>query len=94
MGTKITRSTWQDNSFWTVTQIKTEMDGKRGKAYGLLTWRGEQQGEQPSRIRGASKKTMETTRGSSRSSRTGANTGMAIISSVCNGRSRSKTTRA
>ncbi|KAG7666804.1 hypothetical protein Ndes2526B_g09557 [Nannochloris sp. 'desiccata'] len=56
MGTKITRSTWQDSSFWTVTQIKTEMDGKRGKAYGLLTWRGEQQGEQPSRIRGASKK--------------------------------------
>lgn len=31
-------------------------DGKRGKAYGLLTWRGEQQGEEPSRIRGASKK--------------------------------------
>jgi Mitochondrial 28S ribosomal protein S34 len=25
VGTKITRSTWQDNSFWTVTQIKTEM---------------------------------------------------------------------
>ncbi len=31
-------------------------DGKRGKAYGVLTWRGEQQGEQPTRINGASKK--------------------------------------
>ena len=31
-------------------------DGKRGKAYGVLTWRGEQQGEEHTRIRGASKK--------------------------------------
>lgn len=31
-------------------------DGKHGKAYGILTWRGQQQNEAPRRINGAAKK--------------------------------------
>ena len=31
-------------------------DGKSGKAYGVLTWRGEQQREEASRVRGSYKK--------------------------------------
>lgn len=34
----------------------TLQDGKHGKAYGILTWRGQQQNEVPRRINGAAKK--------------------------------------
>ena len=70
VGQRISRKTWEDNSFWTVERVQVKLvayylwhsilvrilcrfsqtmvlltmqDGRHGKAYGVLTWRGESQ---------------------------------------------------
>lgn len=81
VGSKISRVTWMDNSFWTVTEVKMGLvrlisrpsifsivqgsitsnhsplqNGKTGESYGILTWRGNQKNEKPTRINGSLKK--------------------------------------
>lgn len=56
VGSKIQRSSWYENSFWDIAEVKIDVSGKTGKAYGMLTWRGEQIHDRPMRIRGTLKK--------------------------------------
>ncbi|KAI8106890.1 hypothetical protein M9434_001544 [Picochlorum sp. BPE23] len=56
VGSRIQRKTWKDDSFWDVSQVKMHVSGKAGKAYGMLTWRGEQVHEVPKQIPGTLKK--------------------------------------
>lgn len=56
VGSRIQRKTWKDDSFWDVSQVKMHVSGKAGKAYGMLTWRGEQVHEVPKQIPGSLKK--------------------------------------
>lgn len=58
VGTKLTRRTWGEDSYWEVTEVVIEQNGKRGKVYGILTWRGERQNEHkgPTRVNGTVKK--------------------------------------
>jgi len=51
LGQKVSRKTWEDNSFWTIERVKISLDGRHGKAHGLLTWRGTP-AEKPTRING------------------------------------------
>uniref|UniRef100_A0A7S3UDX1 Uncharacterized protein n=1 Tax=Picocystis salinarum TaxID=88271 RepID=A0A7S3UDX1_9CHLO len=55
IGSKVQRVTWPETSYWTVMDVKPEVDGKRGKAWGTFTWLGEQRGEKK-KIRGTMKK--------------------------------------
>lgn len=54
LGQKVSRTTWEDNSFWTIERVRISLDGRHGKAHGLLTWRGEE-AERPTRINGGLK---------------------------------------
>lgn len=56
IGAKITRKTWKEGSFWTITDVKHSLDGKHGTVYGRLTWGGQLVNEQPSRLKGPLKK--------------------------------------
>ena len=61
VGSKVTRSMWSHfpECYWTVTRVVPATNGKgqaiKGKAYGVLTWRGLSDGRE-TRIRGALKK--------------------------------------
>ncbi|PBK69824.1 hypothetical protein ARMSODRAFT_956622 [Armillaria solidipes] len=41
--------------YWKVTRTQFKCEGKHGKAWGLLFWKGKQVSEQPERIRGSLK---------------------------------------
>lgn len=56
VGSRIQRSTWYADSFWDIAEVKMDVSGKTGKAYGMLTWRGEQVHDRPMRISGTLKK--------------------------------------
>lgn len=56
VGARIQRNTWYEDSFWDVVDVKIDMSGKTGKAYGMLTWKGKQVHEEPIRIPGSLKK--------------------------------------
>ncbi|KAK9785857.1 hypothetical protein WJX73_009064 [Symbiochloris irregularis] len=55
LGQKFRRTSWKDDSFWTLTAAKPSLEGQRGKAWGLLTWKGEQQ-SQRKQVNGSLKK--------------------------------------
>jgi len=54
LGQKVSRKSWQDNSYWTIERVKISLDGRHGKAHGLLTWRGTT-AEKPTKINGVLK---------------------------------------
>ncbi|KAK9831402.1 hypothetical protein WJX81_001497 [Elliptochloris bilobata] len=56
VGRQLQRCTWQEDSFWTLTAIQPALDQKHGTAWGVLTWKGGQQQEQPVMIRGSLKR--------------------------------------
>lgn len=56
VGSRIQRKTWLEDSFWDIAEVRVDVSGKTGKAYGMLTWRGEQVHEKPIRIPGTLKK--------------------------------------
>ncbi|KAK9906607.1 hypothetical protein WJX75_004872 [Coccomyxa subellipsoidea] len=56
IGQKLQRTTWKEDSFWTITGMKPSLDGKHGKAFGVLTWRGRKESEEPRRVNGTLKK--------------------------------------
>ncbi|EFN59991.1 hypothetical protein CHLNCDRAFT_133133 [Chlorella variabilis] len=43
LGSKLSRTSWTDDCYWTIARVKLSPDGKHGKAWGVLTWRGEPQ---------------------------------------------------
>lgn len=48
VGSKFARTRWEErgapDSFWTVTKLKPKASGRAGKAWGTLTWKGEEKG--------------------------------------------------
>ncbi|EIE24151.1 hypothetical protein COCSUDRAFT_53242 [Coccomyxa subellipsoidea C-169] len=56
IGHKVQRTTWKEDSFWTITGMKPSLDGKHGKAFGILTWRGRKESEEPRRVNGTLKR--------------------------------------
>lgn len=56
VGAKLKREKWMNDSFWEITKVKMDQNGASGKSYGLLTWRGNRQNEEPKRINGSLKK--------------------------------------
>lgn len=56
VGAKLSRSSWREDSYWLITDVRMAKDGRHGTAWGLWTWRGEQQNEQPRKINGPLKK--------------------------------------
>lgn len=58
VGSRLSRTTWGKDSYYEITEVVMEQNGKRGKAYGILTWRGQRRKEEkgPLRIRRAAKK--------------------------------------
>ncbi|KAL4428679.1 hypothetical protein ABPG77_009785 [Micractinium sp. CCAP 211/92] len=57
LGTKLSRTTWADDCYWTISKVRIAPDGKHGTAYGVLTWRGQQQRpEAPTKVAGPLKK--------------------------------------
>lgn len=56
VGSRIQRTSWYENSFWDIAEVNIDVSGKTGKAYGMLTWRGEQVHDRPMRIPGTLKK--------------------------------------
>jgi len=56
VGSRIQRTSWYENSFWDIAKVNIDVSGNTGKAYGMLTWRGEQVHDRPMRIPGTLKK--------------------------------------
>ena len=48
VGSKFARTRWEErgapDSFWTVTKLNPKASGRAGKAWGTLTWKGEEKG--------------------------------------------------
>ncbi|CAK0753148.1 hypothetical protein CVIRNUC_002199 [Coccomyxa viridis] len=60
LGQNLQRTSWPDDSFWTITAIKPSLDGKHGDASGIFTWKGTQQHALPRRVRGVLKRVWKT----------------------------------
>lgn len=43
LGSKLSRTSWTDDCFWTISKVRLSPDGKHGSAWGTLTWRGQPQ---------------------------------------------------
>ncbi|PRW60764.1 hypothetical protein C2E21_0913 [Chlorella sorokiniana] len=53
LGSKLSRTGWTDDCYWTVQKVRMSPDGKHGSAWGVLTWRGQaQQADKPASING------------------------------------------
>jgi small subunit ribosomal protein S34 len=50
VGSKFARTRWEargaPDSFWTVTKVRPKASGRAGKAWGTLTWKGEEKGKE------------------------------------------------
>ncbi|KAL4447660.1 hypothetical protein ABPG75_004879 [Micractinium tetrahymenae] len=57
LGSKLSRTTWTDDCYWTISKVRLSPDGKHGIAYGVLTWRGQpQRPDAPTKVAGPLKK--------------------------------------
>jgi small subunit ribosomal protein S34 len=55
VGKKFNRKTWPEDSYWTMTKIDFKDPG-HGKAWGVLTWKGESKSGKEERILGPLKR--------------------------------------
>ncbi|KAK9818258.1 hypothetical protein WJX72_009693 [[Myrmecia] bisecta] len=56
LGADVQRSRWNEEHFWRITAIKPSLDGKHGKVWGILHWKGKPQHEAPTQVNGPLKK--------------------------------------
>ncbi|KAF9452169.1 hypothetical protein P691DRAFT_722475 [Macrolepiota fuliginosa MF-IS2] len=58
-GLEVHQTRWSDkrvsNSYWKITDARFKCEGKHGKAWGILYWRGKKMSPQPELIRGGLK---------------------------------------
>ena len=75
VGSKFARTRWEErgapDSFWTVTKLKPKASGRAGKAWGTLTWKGEEKGVEQ-HPQGDDQGDLESDRGRDATGRTGA----------------------
>ncbi|KAK7470951.1 hypothetical protein VKT23_002366 [Stygiomarasmius scandens] len=59
VGKRVYQLRWSEKGiedcYWVVTQSRFKCEGKHGKAWGKLVWRGKEVSEKPERIRGSLK---------------------------------------
>ncbi|OCH95949.1 hypothetical protein OBBRIDRAFT_800224 [Obba rivulosa] len=59
VGRRVHQTRWGtkmiEGCYWEVTRTKLKLEGKHGKAWGVLIWRGKKVSEREERIRGALK---------------------------------------
>ncbi|TDL29162.1 hypothetical protein BD410DRAFT_6893 [Rickenella mellea] len=59
VGARVFQTRWQSKGIegccWNITRVQTKLDGTRGKAWGMLVWRGKEVSEREEQIRGGLK---------------------------------------